>query len=151
MKWLRIKFAREIHDRISGDQIVARHQTGSSWKIFKCARHRRIVATDTVAITNITDSKIVCSHPHRAPALRAARRERHKAVVCKGCELFRLAQSALRQGNHRARISFAWQGVRRVAELTEPRPDLDKASSMRQFQHQRRHPPRPWQYSRPLQ
>src|SRR5207248_2407732 len=110
----------------------------------------RLVATDTVAITKIKDSKIVCSRRHHAPALRAGRHARHKAVACKGCELFRLAQSALRQGNHRARISFAWQDVRRVAELTEPKPDLDKASSMRQFQRQRQHRPRPWQHFRPL-
>ena len=82
------------------------------------------------------DSKIVCPHPHRAPALRAGRRGRRTAVGCKDCELFRLARFALPQDNHRPPIFFAWPDVRQVAELTEPRPDSDKANSRRQFQHQ---------------
>ena len=95
----------------------------------------------------VTDSKIVCSRRHRAPALHAARRVRRKDGGCKDCELFRLAPSASQQGNPLPRIVSAWQDVRRVAELTEPRPDSDKASSMRQFQRQRQHRPRPWQHS----
>ena len=44
---------------------------------------------------------------------------------CKGCEPFRLAQSALRQGNH-PRESLCLAGCSPVAELTEPRPDSIK-------------------------
>jgi hypothetical protein len=40
MKYLRIKFPSEIHDRISGDWITGRNQTCADGEIFKCARHR---------------------------------------------------------------------------------------------------------------
>src|SRR5436189_6478105 len=109
------------------------NQTGTDWKIFKSARHLLNSCSRHSCHYKVKDSKIVCSHPHHAPTLRAARRARHKAVGCKGCELFRLAQLASRPGNHRARIFSAWQDASRVAKLTEPRPDLDKANSMRPF------------------